>query len=147
MWQALFALTNGLALAGWALLLAFPRRALTGTVILYLGVALLCLCYAVMLGVLVSGMAGEVGISEYSPAGIRAAFAHDGVVVLGWTHYLAFDLFVGLWIAKDADAKGFSRITQVPVLAATCFAGPVGLLAWLAIRERRARAATPRRRP
>ncbi len=53
---------------------------------------------------------------------------------------LAFDLFAGLWIARDADAKGFSRLLQAPILLATFFAGPLGLFLWLAIRERRARA-------
>lgn len=146
-WQALFGLTNAVALAGWALLLAFPRRPLTATVVLYLGVGLLCVSYAAMLALLVAGMAGPVGgLSEYSVAGVRALFASDGAVVLGWTHYLAFDLFVGLWISKDADAKGFSRLAQVPVLTATCLVGPVGLLVWLTVRERRARAAAPRTR-
>ena len=64
----------------------------------------------------------------------------DGGIVLGWTHYLAFDLFVGLWIARDADAKGFSRLVQLPILFFTLMAGPIGLLLWLVIRERRARA-------
>ena len=59
--------------------------------------------------------------------------------MVGWVHYLAFDLFVGLWIARDADAKGFSRLLQAPILFATFMAGPLGLLLWLAIRERRAR--------
>jgi hypothetical protein len=64
----------------------------------------------------------------------------DGGMVLGWTHYLAFDLFVGLWIARDADAKGFSRLAQLPVLFLVLMAGPIGLLVWLIVRERRARA-------
>jgi hypothetical protein len=60
--------------------------------------------------------------------------------VIGWTHYLAFDLFTGLWIARDADNKGFSRVAQVPILFATLMAGPVGLLIWLVLREPAARA-------
>jgi hypothetical protein len=76
-----------------------------------------------------------------SVAGIRKLFASDGGVVLGWTHYLAFDLFIGQWIAKDADHKGFSRFAQVPILLMTLLAGPIGLLIWIVIRERRARAA------
>jgi hypothetical protein len=71
---------------------------------------------------------------------VRALFMSDGGVVIGWTHYLAFDLFTGLWIARDADAKGFSRIVQAPFLAVTFMAGPIGLLSWLMVRERRARA-------
>ena len=60
-------------------------------------------------------------------------------MVIGWTHYLAFDLFTGLWIARDADAKQFSRVLQAPFLLATFIAGPVGLLSWLVARERAAR--------
>ena len=84
--------------------------------------------------------AAEPDLADYSIAGLRALFMSDGGIVLGWTHYLAFDLFVGLWIARDADAKGFSRIVQLPILFATLMAGPIGLLLWLIIRERRARA-------
>ena len=149
MWTALFSLTNGIAMIGWVLLAALPRRPLVTTSVLYLGVALLCLIYAVMFVLLFSSNvdpelvtgAKPVDVSDYSISGIRALFQSDGGIVLGWTHYLAFDLFVGLWIAKDADAKGFSRIIQLPILFATLMAGPIGLLLWLMIREGRARAA------
>ena len=149
MWTTLFSLTNGIAMIGWVLLAALPRRPLVTTSVLYLGVALLCLIYAVIFALLFSGSADSglvagakpVDVSDYSISGIRVLFQSDGGIVLGWTHYLAFDLFVGLWIAKDADAKGFSRIIQLPILFATLMAGPIGLLLWLMIRESRARAA------
>src|SRR3546814_13933371 len=75
-----------------------------------------------------------------SLAGVMALFATKGGMLVGWVHYLAFDLFAGMWIARDADQKGFSRIVQFPLLVLTQLAGPVGLLAWLIVRERRARA-------
>ena len=147
MWATLFSLTNGIAMFGWLLLAALPRRPLVTTTVLYLGVALLCLTYAVMFALLFSASvdpglvagAKPADIRDYSIPGIRALFQSDGGIVLGWTHYMAFDLFVGLWIAKDADAKGFSRIIQLPILFATLMAGPIGLLLWLMIREGRAR--------
>ena len=58
----------------------------------------------------------------------------DGGIVIGWTHYLAFDLFVGLWIARDADDKGVGRLVQLPFLFLTLMAGPIGLLSWLGFR-------------
>jgi hypothetical protein len=147
MWNSLFVLTNLIAVIGWLLLAAFPRKPLTMTAVLYLGVAVLCVCYLVVFVLLIGGLAdpGPVSgakptdLSDYSITGIRALFQTDAGIVLGWTHYLAFDLFVGLWIAKDADAKQFARLTQLPFLAATFLAGPIGLLAWLILRERRAR--------
>jgi Domain of unknown function (DUF4281) len=145
MWESLFSLTNVLALLGWTLLVLFPRKPLTHSAILYLGVGLLCLIYTVCFALFLTDSvdpgvqpgAGEMGFSTL--AGIRAFFLRDAGVVIGWTHYLALDLFTGLWIARDADAKGFPRLAQAPFLIATYLAGPIGLLAWLAVRERAAR--------
>ncbi len=145
MWAGLFGFTNTLAMLGWVLLILFPRRPLTHSAILFLGIALLCLIYAVCFAAVLSGGldpvaqpgAGQPGFG--SIAAVRAIFQSDGGVVIGWTHYLAFDLFTGLWIARDADAKGFGRVWQAPFLLATFIAGPIGLLSWLMVRERAAR--------
>ncbi len=145
MWAALFTVTNMLAIIGWLLLAAGPRQPLVHSAILYLGVALLCLTYAVVFALVLSGAVDPVRVAGAGPmgfssiAGVRGLFASDGGVVIGWTHYLAFDLFTGLWIARDADHKQFGRLIQLPFLFATFMAGPVGLLAWLMVRERRAR--------
>jgi hypothetical protein len=149
MWSALFTFTNLVALAAWAVLLIAPRRPIALALVLYGGVGLLCFAYAIMFAALFGGLANPVrdagaplpDLANYSVSGLKAFFRSEGGLVLGWTHYLAFDLFTGLWIARDADAKGFGRIGQAPVLLATFFAGPIGLLVWLAIRERAARGA------
>ncbi|RDC60755.1 hypothetical protein HME9302_01971 [Alteripontixanthobacter maritimus] len=149
MWDALFGFANMLALACWIILILLPRKPFPLAFVLYAGVGLLCLAYTLGLAGIVSGAldpgaAGQGG-NFSSIEGVRAIFASDGGVVVGWMHYLAFDLFVGLWIARDADAKGFSRWLQAPVLAATLLAGPLGLFVWLLLRERRARALHPRK--
>ena len=145
-WATLFSITNMIALVGWVLLAAGPRGPKTGAIILYFGVGLLCLAYTAMFGLLFGGLvdpvrvAGAAGQGSFtSIEGIRALFMSDGGIVLGWTHYLAFDLFVGQWIAKDADNKGFARWVQAPILLLTFVAGPAGLLLWLVMREARAR--------
>ena len=145
MWDTAFAAANLLALVMWVALIFLPRWPALLAAVLYLGVGLLCLAYALGLVGIVFGMLDPVGgngpgLDFGSIEGIRSIFASDGGVTVGWIHYLAFDLFVGLWIARDADAKGFSRYLQAPILLATFLAGPLGLLIWLAIRERRARA-------
>lgn len=148
-WATAFAATNVVALAGWLVLLLLPRGPKVMALVLYLGVGLLCLVYATAFAMLFGGLADPVRVagasppdlSDYSIAGLRALFMSDGGIVIGWTHYLAFDLFVGQWIAKDADNKGFSRLAQAPVLLMTFLAGPIGLLIWLIVRERRARVA------
>jgi hypothetical protein len=146
-WSALFVLTNAIAFAGWAALAFLPRRQAILSAVLYAGIAMLCLVYAALFvgpfgGIVDPGRppgSPEPNLLDYSVAGLKPLFASDGGIVLGWTHYLAFDLFVGLWIARDADARGFSRIVQLPFLFLTLMAAPIGLLAWLATRGLRAR--------
>ena len=145
MWAALFAITNVIALIAWVLLLAFPRKPLTHSAILFLGVALLCLIYTVSFALFATGsidpggLPGDGKANFTSIEGVRAFFSSDAGVVIGWTHYLAFDLFTGLWVGRDADAKGFNRWIQAPFLLTTYLVGPVGLLAWLMLREPAAR--------
>ena len=146
-WETIFSITNVIAVLGWAILLLSPRGPKSMALVLYLGVGLLCFAYVAMIVGMHLGSidaarpagAPPPDFTDYSVSGLQNLFMSDGGLVLGWTHYLAFDLFVGQWIAKDADNKGVSRIAQVPVLLLTFLAGPVGLLIWLFVRERRAR--------
>ena len=141
-WVFVFKLVNLLALVAWAALILLPRWPALLSAILYLGVGLLCAVYACGLIGVLSGLipnTGGGGADFTTIAGIRAIFATDGGVTIGWTHYLAFDLFVGLWIARDADAKNIARLIQAPILFATFMAGPLGLGIWLLVREPAAR--------
>jgi hypothetical protein len=136
MWQPLFALTNAVAVIGWLVLLLGPRAWLGA--VRYGAVAMLCAIYAALFVGMIGGWldpvrapgAGAAALTDYSVRGLRALFASDGAIVIGWTHYLAFDLFVGCWIAEAADRQGVGRISQVPALFLTFMAGPIGLLTW-----------------
>jgi hypothetical protein len=67
--------------------------------LLYAGVGLLCLIYAVSLIGLLSGLIpnpGGGGADFSTIAGVRSIFTSDAGVAIGWTHYLAFDLFIGI---------------------------------------------------
>jgi hypothetical protein len=141
-WNAWFSMVNLLALIAWVGLIFLPRWPALLSGVLYLGVGLLCLIYATGLIGLLSGLIPnpEGGGADFTTiAGVRAIFASDAGVTIGWTHYLAFDLFVGLWIARDGDAKNISRFIQAPILFATFMAGPLGLGLWLLLREPAAR--------
>ncbi len=143
-WHLLFALTNIVAVAGWLALVLLPRTELVLSAVLYAGAGLLCAIYLVifvgLLGGLVDPGADTAGAPfEYSVDGLKAMFAARGAIVVGWTHYLAFDLFVGLWIARDADQRNIGRMIQLPFFAVTFVAGPIGLLGWLVLRRALAR--------
>ena len=145
MWDTVFGVANLVSMAGFATLILLPRKPVLLALVLYAGIGLLCLTYAVGLASILSGLLDSDPGLEGAAAGfgtiegVRAIFASDGGMVVGWVHYLAFDLFVGLWIARDADNKQFNRFVQAPVLLATFLAGPLGLLVWLVMRDRRAR--------
>lgn len=134
MWQQLFGLVNVVALIGWALLLLGPRRLLPWA--RHAAVGLLCLIYVALFVALIAGWVDPVrdgaapAMTDYSVKGLRTLFASDGGIVVGWTHYLAFDLFVGCWIAEQANRHSVSRWVQAPILLLTFMAGPAGLLAW-----------------
>ena len=67
-WAMMFSLTNGVALIAWVLLAVGPRGPKTGAIILYLGVGLLCLAYAVMFGLLFGGLVDPARVSQSSAA-------------------------------------------------------------------------------
>ena len=56
----------------------------------------------------------------------------------GWTHYLAFDLFIGAWEVRTARAERIPFLAVVPCLALTFLFGPAGYLAFSALRAARA---------
>lgn len=140
-WDSIFLLVNYWAFASWFALLFLPRGQKILTAILYAGVLLLCLAYTVMIVGYLTGSidAGGPSTNDFTTlAGVMKLFDSPGGATLGWTHYLAFDLFTGMWIARDADHKEFSRIVQLPFLVLTLMVGPMGLCAWLIVRECRA---------
>ena len=67
-------------------------------------------------------------------AGVMALFSAPGNVMMGWTHYLAFDLFIGSWETEDAAANGVPHWLLLPCLFLTLMLGPIGLLLYFAIR-------------
>jgi hypothetical protein len=62
--------------------------------------------------------------------GVRGLFANDSALTAGWLHYLAFDMFVGTWIARDSVERGVHGLLVAPCLLLTLMFGPAGLLAY-----------------
>ena len=105
-------------------------------------VGLLSLAYAALIFVFFFRVEGG-GFD--SIARVRVLFLSDPALLAGWIHYLAFDLFVGVWIALRADAIGVSRLLQTPILLATFIFGPVGLVLFYACQAIPALFARPQR--
>ena len=137
--STLFDLANAGALVGWILLAAAPlKRAWLVPAARIVGV-LLAVTYSVLLiGAVTSGRVGDGGDFS-SLAGVTALFAQPEGVLVGWVHYLAFDLWVGAWAVEDAHRRGLKHGFVLPCLIFILLAGPLGLLLYLAARSALAR--------
>jgi hypothetical protein len=136
--EPLFSAANLFALVGWAALALAPlRRGMLIAVARWVA-ALLAGSYAALLifGLIAGGGGGEAPDFS-SAAGLARAFSRPEVMLVGWAHYLAFDLWVGAWIAEDAPTRGVPHWAVLPILFFTLMAGPVGLLAYLVVRATR----------
>ena len=133
MLDTIFSATNALAMIGWAGLILLPGRRF---VVQVLARVLIPVVIAV---VYISLMVGHVGSSPEgggfgSLAGVATLFTVDGLLLAGWIHYLAFDLFVGSWEVTDSRKEGIPQLFLVPCLVLTFLFGPIGLLLFLAVR-------------
>ena len=128
--ETVFGLASQLAMVGWLVLAATAYRyAMARTIAIGVGLVLAAL-YAALMGTFWGQ--GEGGFS--SLAGVQALFAHPGLLLGGWIHYLAFDLLVGTWERQQAAAIGLSRWLLLPCLFMTFMFGPVGWLLFMAMR-------------
>ncbi len=134
-YEQLFTLINVSVLPAWLLMVFLPRAGITKTVVhsgLYpLGLGLF---YAVMLVLGLGFGYGADGGNFNSAAGVSQLFSHPHGIMIGWSHYLVFDLFVGAWEARDAQRRGVPHWALVPCLFFTLMLGPVGLLMYVVLR-------------
>jgi hypothetical protein len=124
-WEPLFSVANTLALAAWLGLLVLPRWKLLLQTIRFGVVGLLAAGYSTLVFVYFFRIDGG-GFG--SLAAVRTLFTNDPVLLAGWVHYLAFDLFVGVWLAERLDAQRIARPLQALVLVTTFMFGPLGYL-------------------
>ena len=129
--EQLFSMLNMVTIVAWLPLVFFPRMRWATTLVPVMMAALLAVVYAALVVVTLPWADG--GFS--SLAGVRALFDNPWGLLAGWTHYLAFDLFIGGWEVRDARRRGIPHLLVVPVLALTFLFGPGGLLLYLGIRS------------
>jgi hypothetical protein len=135
-WDMIFGFANAWALLCWAVLALAPKREIIVPLVFFAGSVLLACLYAGLIIPLMAGWISNGGPADFTTlAGIMALFDSPGGATIGWIHYLAFDLFVGIWIARNADVHKISRWLQAPILFFTLMAGPIGLLLYLLLRQ------------
>ena len=128
-----FQLANGAALLAWlALALSPPGTRWARTTWRVTGRVLPVAFAVVYIALMVANRGADGGFS--SIADVQKLFAVPGLLAAGWIHYLAFDLFVGTWIAERSATLGLPHGWVLPVLFLTFMFGPAGLLAFVLLR-------------
>ncbi len=131
-----------LAVVGWLLLVILPRIHIARLVA---GIAiplLLSASYLALIAMHFEGAEGGFG----SQAEVATLFQKQELLLAGWIHYLAFDLFIGAWEVRDAQRNQIPHLVVIPCLAMTFMLGPIGLLFYFAIRTAKTRSLSPPRR-
>jgi len=65
---------------------------------------------------------------------LRNLFESEAFLIMFWTHFLAINLFSGVWIMKDSQKLFMSKfIVSVPLIV-TYFIGPIGLVLYWILR-------------
>jgi hypothetical protein len=134
--ESLFSLCSRSVLPAWACLVFAPRwrwgaRLLVPSVLppIFGGIYL-------MLAIAHFPRSGD---AFGSLRGIAHFFQDPHLALAGWLHYLAFDLFLGAWITRDAQQHRIPHLAVVPCLLLTFLVGPIGLLLYLALRAAKTR--------
>ena len=129
--ELLFSIASAAVLPGWAVLVFVPGwRWGSGLIAAVLLPAVLGGLYLTLMGLNLIGADGGFG----SLAEVARLFENPSLLLAGWVHYLAFDLFIGAWEVRDARRLGIPHLLVVPCLVLTFMLGPVGLLLYLGLR-------------
>jgi hypothetical protein len=128
--EQLFSMAGFLAMAGWILLLILPRHPIAQRVAGITVPLILSVGYLILIARHFRGAEGGFG----SLADVAMLFQKRELLLAGWIHYLAFDLFIGAWETRDAQRNGLPHLVVIPCLVMTFLLGPIGLLFYFAIR-------------
>jgi hypothetical protein len=123
------------AAMGWIALLAAPLFGDRAVVIARLAAAALAVGYLILFAMVPEGLRALA--ADYSIDGIASLFTDRRALLLGWVHYLAFDLWVASWEVEEGRRLGLTHWLIAPCVFLTIMLGPLGLLLFLSIRGRR----------
>ena len=137
--EQLFTIANAIAALGWLMLAILPRqRWVTESVTGKAVPALFALLYILIIVTVFGSAEGSFATLD----GVASLFTNRWLLLAGWVHYLAFDLLIGTWEARDARDRGVPHLLLIPCLFLTFMFGPAGWLLYMGLRTLRPRAST-----
>jgi hypothetical protein len=127
----IFQIANTTALAGWIVLLISPfisnlADRISGLII----PALLSIAYTGLILAFFGSADGGFDTLD----NVVKLFTVREMVLAGWIHYLAFDLFIGVWEVRTGRTDGMPFLLVLPCLPLTFLFGPAGLLLFFVLR-------------
>lgn len=139
--EGIYSGLSALALAGWIALAIAPLIRSYAVPFARIVALLLAAAYLAQLFLTVDRHIEGAGFATL--AQVTLLLSTPDNLMFGWTHYLAFDLFIGSWEAEDAAERGIPHWMLVPCLFLTLMVGPIGLLLYWIVRTARQRRAAP----
>jgi hypothetical protein len=134
--EQIFSMAMTITMLGWLLLVILPRQPIAQRIA---GIVLPLVLSAVYLVLIVQHFPGAEG-GFGSLADVAVLFKKPELLLAGWIHYCAFDLFIGAWEIRDSHRHGIPHLVMIPCLLMTAMLGPIGLLFYFAIRTAKTRA-------
>jgi hypothetical protein len=127
-----YAIINSSSSPVWLAMIVAPRARATRWLVTNSTplLASLGVIYELLLG---AGIARERKLINYlDPDAVIGALSTPETFLAAWTHYVAFDLFVGRWIWEDGLGR---RLGTRSALLLTWMFGPAGLTVYLVRRR------------
>ena len=114
----------------WSLMWFLPRHKITARVMNDLRICLLPLLipYTVMVLPNILDIFITLGSEMPTPELVIEFFQEDEVILIGWLHFLAFDIFVGRYIWKRMLAFDRPIYVSMPILILSMMVAPLGFL-------------------
>ena len=130
--ETLFAISSPIAMLGWIALIISPIiPKWSDRIATYISPGLLSLAYMSL--ILAFWADAEGGFDTL--ANVQLLFTQSEIAMAGWLHYLAFDLFMGAWIVREARKASISHWFIIPILPMTLLFGPIGFVLFLALKS------------
>ena len=135
--ENIFIWANFGAIPFWLMLLFIPNSKITQIFInsiiipLLLGVTY---CYIIYQTFLLDESILNIFKIHLNLDSLYTVFAAESFLLVFWLHFIALNLFLGLWVARDAVKYNISRSLVFVPLTLIYFTGPVGLILYWLIR-------------
>lgn len=128
-----FSIINVSTAPVWLAMILFPNARLTKALV-KVTTPLIATLGVIYSGYLMVGLATSGERVNFADGdSVRRTLQNPNAFIAGWTHYLAFDLFMGRYIWQESLAAG--KRARLPLLL-TWLAGPMGFTLFLARRVR-----------